>query len=527
VTVVSDAPARESTVATRGRRQWLTAAAVGGTLAVGFALFAYTRSDMWLDEAQALNIARLPLGDLRQALEHDGAPPLYYALLHVWTGVLGDGDVAARSLSALFGVGAVVGIWFAAKRLGGSTLAWVAAVVMAASPFAIRYATEARMYMLEVLLVTWGIVAVDRALERPAVDRLIAVGALAALLVYTQYWAFYLLGVVGAVLVIAAWRDETRRPAFVRVVIAIGVGVAMFAPWLPTFLSQREHTGTPWGDPVLPGLPIGETLLGFAGGEEQEGWLLLLVLLPLLALGVFGVARDRTREGADDDRAHLELDLRVPRPARWIALVGGGTLVVGTSLSYLAGQAFEPRYSAIVFPFFVLLVARGITMFRDTRVRAGVLAAVVALGFVGGMRNATEQRTQAGKVAAVLRAEAQPGDLVVYCPDQLGPAVARLAPGGLDQVTFPEFAPPQIVDWVDYEDRIRAVNPDAFVTETLTRAGNRTIWYVTGPGYPTHAGACEAMSDALAGARPRTIRVLPDEDFFEKPGLQQFASPRQ
>jgi hypothetical protein len=217
----------------------------------------------------------------------------------------------------------------------------------------------------------------------------------------------------------------------------------------------------------------------------------------------------------------------VPRPARWIALVGGGTLVVGTSLSYLAGQAFEPRYSAIVFPFFVLLVARGITMFRDTRVRAGVLAAVVALGFVGGMRNATEQRTQAGKVAAVLRAEAQPGDLVVYCPDQLGPAVARLAPGGLDQVTFPEFAPPQIVDWVDYEDRIRAVNPDAFVTETLTRAGNRTIWYVTGPGYPTHAGACEAMSDALAGARPRTIRVLPDEDFFEKPGLQQFASPRQ
>ena len=140
---------------------------------------------------------------------------------------------------------------------------------------------------------------------------------------------------------------------------------------------------------------------------------------PLLLLGVFAPALDRR---------HLELDLWGQPRARWFAALGAATLVVGTTLSYLAGQAFEARYSVIVFPFFVLLVALGITAFADSRVCMAVLVVVVGLGLVGGVRNATEQRTQAGEVGAILTAEAQPGDLVVYCPDQLGPSVHRLAP---------------------------------------------------------------------------------------------------
>ncbi|MEY4916125.1 MAG: hypothetical protein RL616_38, partial [Verrucomicrobiota bacterium] len=40
----------------------------------------------------SVNIARLPLGELPEALRHDGHPPLYYALLHVWMQVAGSGD---------------------------------------------------------------------------------------------------------------------------------------------------------------------------------------------------------------------------------------------------------------------------------------------------------------------------------------------------------------------------------------------------------------------------------------------------
>jgi mannosyltransferase len=518
VTLVSDAPARGSVAPAAPRPRPLLIAAACVAVVFGVALFFYTRSDMWLDEALTVNIARLPLGELHGALERDGAPPLYYVLLHVWTGVLGDGDTAVRALSGVFALGAVVACWFAARRFFGTNAAWLTVIVTATNPYVIRYATEARMYSLEILLVACGLVVVPRALERPTFGRLLLVSLVTALLVYTQYWGFYLVGVVGASLGFVAWRDRERRRVTLAVVASLGIGLLCFAPWIPTFAYQRAHTGTPWGSPVLPGLPIGETFLGFSGGEEQEGWVLLLLLLPILLLGVLA----RTIDGR-----RLELDLRVQPAARWIAFIGGATLVVAVVLNYVAGQAFEPRYSVIVFPFFALLLGRGLSLFSDTRVQAGVVGVVVVLGLVGGLRSTIEQRTQAGQVSSVLRAEARPDDLIVYCPDQLGPAVHRLLPGGLREVTYPAFAAPAFVDWVDYQRRLDATDPQAFATEVLRRATTHTIWLVTGPGYPNHHGACEALSDRLAGARTRAARVLPNETYFEKPGLQQFTPPAQ
>ncbi|HEX5094591.1 MAG TPA: glycosyltransferase family 39 protein [Acidimicrobiia bacterium] len=519
MTVVSDAPAREPVAETETRPHPLVVFALAAVVAIGVGFFSYTRSDLWLDEALSVNIARLPFSELRAALERDGAPPLYYALLHVWTSILGTSDVAVRSLSTVIGLGLVTAVWFAARRFGSRSLAWSAVVLTFASPYAIRYATEARMYGLEMLFVALGIIAVDRAFERPSYGRLLPITILSALLVYTQYWGFYILGVLGLVLLFIAWRKAAQRATALRIAAAVVVGVLTFLPWIPTFMSQRAHTGTPWGDPVLPGLPIGETFLGFAGGEEQEGWLLLLILVPLMLLGAFG--------RRVDDR-HVDIDVRVQRPVRGIAFMLAVTLVAGTTLSYLAGQAFEPRYSAIVFPFFVILAARGVMTLGDRWIRVGVLVVVVSLGFAGGVRNVTEQRTQAGQVAAVLKAEAQPGDVVVYCPDQLAPAVHRLLGDdrGLDEVTYPAFGPPAFVDWTDYQERLDATDHDAFAQDALARAEGKTLWYVTGPGYPNHHGVCEAMADSFGAAgRERIPRVLANEDYFEKPGLVQFPAP--
>ena len=88
VTLTSDAPPRENVVPAARRGIGGRGIAAGVAIALGVLLFAYSRSDLWLDEALSVNIARLPLGDLRAALQRDGAPPLYYVLLHVWTGVL-------------------------------------------------------------------------------------------------------------------------------------------------------------------------------------------------------------------------------------------------------------------------------------------------------------------------------------------------------------------------------------------------------------------------------------------------------
>lgn len=517
VTLLSDAPARDPQLPATGtlhRSRWVVAA-FAFVIAAGLFFYFWTRSDLWLDEALSVNIARLPLGQLRGALRQDGAPPLYYGMLHVWSAVFGSGDVGVRSLSGVCMVGAAVALWFAARRVAGTPAAWISVLLMASNPYAIRYATETRMYALEILLVSCGILAFHRALESPSIGRLVVFGLIVALLAYTQYWTLYLLLVVAALLLVMAWRGG-HRDAARKMLLAMVVAGLAFIPWLSTFLYQRAHTGTPWGTPVLPGIPIGETFRDFAGGDEQEGWLLLFVLVGLLFLGVFG--------RSVDDR-HVDLDLRTQPEIRGEALVGGVGLVVALSLNYLAGGAFQTRYSALVFPFFVVLLARGVTVLHDRRIRAGVLVAVVGLGFVGGIRNVATQRTQAGEVAAVLRHEAQPGDVVVYCPDQVGPSVHRLAPEGLDEVTFPAFAGPERIDWVDYKARVKAANVDDFARAALQRAEGRTLWYVSAPGYTTHVGICEAISDRFAAARPRLVRTLSNDQIFEKPGLEEFRAP--
>jgi hypothetical protein len=179
-----------------------------------------------------------------------------------------------------------------------------------------------------------------------------------------------------------------------------------------------------------------------------------------------------------------------------------------------------------MYPLFVLAAAYGLTAFADKRIRIGVLAVVVLLGFVGAARNVSQERTQAAQSADVIRAQAKPGDLVVYCPDQLGPDVSRLLEGlSLRQRTFPGGNRPERVDWVDYTDRVNAADPAVFARRMLNEAGDATIWYVVSGGYRNVEGKCEAIDAALAASRGPEVRVLPDADIFEPMGLTRYRAP--
>ena len=172
-----------------------------GAVAViaGVVLRFWAPSPLWLDEAISVNISKLPLAQVPRALSHDGAPPLYYVLLHFWMGIFGRGDIAVRALSGVVSVGTLPFLWLAGRRVGGRTVAWVTFFLGLTSPFAIYYATAARMYSLMVLFSVLGFLAVQRALERPSAGRLLSVSAATAALLYTHYWGLYL------VLVKALW----------------------------------------------------------------------------------------------------------------------------------------------------------------------------------------------------------------------------------------------------------------------------------------------------------------------------------
>ncbi len=501
----------------------LLALAVGAALVAAVVLRFLTTSDLWLDEALTVNIARLPLGDLQAALKRDGAPPLYYVLLHGWMLVFGTGDLAARSLSGVLGVAMLPLAYWAGRRLGGDDpsrrrwAGWAAVLVVASSPYAIRYATEARMYMLAMVLVLVGYLLLWQAVDRPTWPRLAGLALVTTALLLAQYWAIFLLLVVGVTQLARAVRGPVAERATAwRIVGALVVGGVLFLPWLPTFLYQQQHTGTPWDTPASPPTNTALGIVDFAGGRIMVGWTLVLPLVLLALLALFARAIDRR---------HIELDLFTTPGVRWEWLVGAATLLVGLGLSFLARTGFQSRYAAVMFPLFALAVAFGVLAFADTRIRVGALTFLVLVGFVGGARNVVTNRTQASQVADAIVSGSSPGDVVAYCPDQLGPDVSRLLPAslGVRQYTFPQLQPPEFVDWVDYADRNHAASVERFVDGILERAGDHRVWMVWSPRYLTFDGKCEAIVDELARHRPHNAALVgPDEKIYEFMGLRRY-----
>ncbi|HET6954271.1 MAG TPA: glycosyltransferase family 39 protein [Acidimicrobiales bacterium] len=471
-----------------GRRtSWLVPALLVGSVVLGVALRFVQRSPLWLDEALSVNIARLPVDDLLEALRHDGHPPLYYLLLHYWMRVFGEGDVAVRALSGVFAAASLPLAWVGGRGLAGRSGARWALVVVALSPYCVRYGTETRMYSLVMLLVLAGYLLVLDALSAPTWPRLVGIGGISGLLLLTHYWSFYLLAAVGLILVGRWWRRPDCRAGTARIVAAMAAGSLLFVPWLGGFLYQAAHTGTPWGKPFRPTAIVQTTLTDLGGGVVSEAMLYGSIVLLLLVVALFTTS----------SAGHLmTLDLRtVPTVRREMAVVAL-VVAIGGAVGVATDATYQSRYAAVVVPLVLLVVAVGITSIPGAgRLVAGII--YVGFSLAGVLWVNYYQRTQSAVVGEAVAARAAPGDVVVYCPDQLGPAYSREMPDGLVELAYPALTSPERVDWVDYAERNGAADPAAIAAEIRARAGGHAVFLVWMTEYQTFGQQCEQLVTEL------------------------------
>jgi mannosyltransferase len=164
-------------------------------LVAAFLSFLYldTKS-FWLDEVYSVSFAELSwsrLWALISQSEANASP--YYVLLKIWAGVFGDGEFAARSLSAIFGVGAVFMTCAIGVRLFDIRTGLAAGLILAVNAFFIRYAQEARGYTLVLLLVTFSMYLFIRAIESQQYKYYVALGLTNALVLYAHFCGFFVL----------------------------------------------------------------------------------------------------------------------------------------------------------------------------------------------------------------------------------------------------------------------------------------------------------------------------------------------
>jgi hypothetical protein len=362
------------------------------------------------------------------------------------------------------------------------------------------------MYSLLVLLVLVGGVVLHAALREPTVARLVPVGVVAGLLALTHYWSLFLLTVVGAALLSATIRGNRSAG---RCLVALLGGGLLFQPWLTSFFYQAANTGAPWGRP--PGM--GQALLAWQAWGGGTGFPAVLLGLLLLLLGVVAVLG---RPWVAGGRSGLLL--RMPPDPLGSVLFGCAvaTMLLGVAVTALQSSGYAARYSAVALVPALLAAAIG-ALAVPARARSFVVGTAVALGLLSSLAEPfSDDRTQAAITAEAIEQRLAPGDLVLYCPDQLGPAVHRLLPAGTDQLVYPTGGTADLIDWVDYEARNAEGNPARFAAAASRRAQG-AIWLVYAEGYRTYGEQCQQLDDALAAARKaREVVSKPRSRFGEK-----------
>ena len=500
------APARRPPSAAGDTQEWsrgevLALVVVTLGLAVA-AAWTVGRQSLTGDEAASWAISGHTLGDLLHVLGSSGgdrAAGLYYVVLWWWTRVFGTGVTALRSLSVVAAVATLPAFHVVARRFGRPS-AFAADLLLAASPFFLTYARQARAYSLAILLVVLTVGAFLRALDTGAARHWTTFVVLAGLALYTQWFAaLVLVALYGAAVATARTAVVTRRATAATVTL-----VVLAAPIL-VLIVLGDTGGVDWIAP-LSWAQFQDLAATLASTHATVGQ---VACFGVAAVGlVAALARCRASHVVGSSAA-------VAVAATWFVVPTA--LLVAVSV---AKPLLVPRYLAVTVPGLALLLALGLG--EIVRHRSLLMVAAVGLLSVLGSagyrplwaaRSADEDWS--GIVETVAHQTATDQAVFVF------PASAEYAVGyyarstaPLDRRVGPTWPP---VPWADPYGHAAPSAASALHTAQSVRAS--VVWLVlrrpVGPtirATTSNPATLQALERVLARRFPHHVTVRPFHD---------------
>ncbi len=448
---------------------------------VAFALRVYRLDYQALrgDEAFAHLFAQQPLREMLPSLATiEPHPPLYYAALHLWTSLLGQGEFAARFLSVLVSILMIPMIYRLGSALCGAKVGWLAALLGSINPFLIWHSQDVRMYPMLACLGLGSVLLFSLALERESKSGekslwggyvILTIGAL-----YVHYFSLFILAIENLIFLCLYLfpgrkrREETgdspvvldlkpglkghllRRWCVTQAAIAV-----LYAPWLLYVGKFMLGHTKDWIEPVglFPFLrrffvvySLGTTI------PDDRAILLVWAFVIAFLLGCYGLVR-LPRERAITLGTYLFL----PTAGIW--------------LISLFRPIFDERYLIIVAPAYCLFLALGLGILFQRRcpepcpepfdfaqdkprrravegmtnaVAGGLLLALMLTSSGYSLFNyfyvpAYAKSPDWRALVATIRQQSAPGDLVIHnYPD---PALQYYLRGDLPLVVLPASSP--------------------------------------------------------------------------------------
>ncbi len=310
-------------------------------------------------------------------------PPLFFCVMYRWLGWMiplgSEWVVKLRSLSALFGVGAIAAI-YAVNRIaftGASGI--IAALMMAISPFAVYLSQEARHYTMPMFLISLallGLMQIQQDIFEQQRLRLWVVilwSNVNIIGLYIHY--FFILAFIAEIitlLFLISWGKtqilNKRQICLILIISATGV-VISFLPWMRVILNHFQSAETNWLPATIHIAPLYQTLIN---------WMLMVIALPVenqpllikISSGFFMIT------------FALWLGCQVYKGLKLLLLDNTSYLATLTLLSftmivliqflgiaYLSGKDITiiPRYSFVYYPSFCALLAASISKIHQQK----------------------------------------------------------------------------------------------------------------------------------------------------------------
>ncbi len=417
----------------------------------------YLSGEFWMDEGLSVGISSHSLAAIPGVLRHDGSPPLYYLLLHVWMSAFGSTESATHALSLVFGLLIIpVGAWLA-WTLFGRRAGLITAVLFATNPFLTAYSQETRMYTLMAFLGLLATVGFIHGFIYRRRRYLILFSISQTLMLYTHAWGIFF-GVGAFLALLLVWRvSDDRRGVLRDGLLAFGAAAVLFIPWLPTLLYQATHTGSPWDSSPNFGAPV-QISRNLMGGDRATTALVLGAAVGLAALWTRG--RRTSREGL----------------TMWtLILFPVGTLAAGWIVSRLS-PAWQYRYFAPIVAALLLLAGWGLARARGL----GLIALALTVIFWANPSSYTPQyKSDVKDIGGEMAAYLHRGDLVILGQPEQVPLAWYYLPSGLRfaDTTGPS-KDPQSMNWVHAQDRLQRADPAATLKPLLAtlRLGQQVLF---------------------------------------------------
>ncbi len=332
---------------------------------------------IWLDEIHTMNESNPEKGFFELydiIVSGEQMPPFYFYSVYFLFKIFGYSTLVVRLYSAMIGVLGVLGVFLLGREMFNRKTGLVAAALLAVNYFHLYYSQEARPYIFLFLFTTLSFYTLLRYIKKPGIKQAIVYGIMCALMIWSHFFGLLTLfaqyALLGLLLIFC--KKENRTRIFLNSLLSGLITIILFIPAIKILVNVAAIKEFWIPKPTLDVYTL--IFREFFGNSE----------IILAFLGVFSMLyfirlfneKDTplTYEGIVGNRNIFGFIIL----AIWISVV----LLIPLVKSYLSIPMIISRYFISVLPAIILIIAVGISEFRNKIVSTGIIIMYVVFSLI-------------------------------------------------------------------------------------------------------------------------------------------------